>query len=415
MEGAPPICPNSQPIPRLRPDQQAIAGHPARFKVVACGRRWGKTTLGLALAAEQARQGARVWWVAPTYGLAFHPWRAVKAAFAGQWTHKLEAERFVELEGGGTITVKSADDPDGLRGVGLDFVVVDEAAFVTEEAWGAALRPALADRRGRALLISTPRGRNWFYHAHQRGLDPLFEDWMAWRYPTAANPLILPAEIDEARAILPARIFQQEYEAEFLADGGEVFHNVQAAATAPAGAVYQPGHRYLMGIDFGRYLDFTAVVVLDAGGEFELAAAPAMVALDRFNEVNWARQRARIARLAGAWGVQAILAEANAMGEPNIEALRAEGLPVSSFTTTARSKPLLIETLVKAIEERAVALLPDPVLIAELEAYTYTNDRHTGRTRYSAPPGLHDDTVIALALAWWLASTPRLALAVAEV
>ncbi len=367
------------------------------------------------MAARRAERGARVWWVAPTYGLAFHPWRAFKAHFAGRWAHKLESEHFIELEGGGTLTIRSADDPDSLRGVGLDFVVVDEAAFVAEEAWTAALRPALSDRRGRALLISTPRGRNWFYRAFQRGLDPQVRAWKAWRFPTLANPRIAAREVDEAREVLPQRIFEQEYLAEFLPDGGEVFHDVRRAATAPLGAVPIPGHRYVMGVDFGRYLDFTALAVLDEGEGHEEEPTPVMVALERFNEVSWGIQRARIVRLAREWQVRAILAEANAMGEPNIEALRAEGLPVSSFTTTAASKPPLIESLVKAIEDRAIALLPDPVLLAELEAYTYRTDPHTGRTRYGAPPGLHDDTVIALALAWKLASTPRLALAVAQV
>lgn len=401
---------NDLHLPALRRDQGAIARHRARFKVVACGRRWGKTTLGLAIAAQSALEGQRVWWVAPTYGLAFHPWRTLKAALADRWVAKSETERHIDLPGGGFLTVKSADDPDGLRGVGLDLVVVDEAAFIAEEAWTAALRPALSDRRGRALLISTPRGRNWFYHAYQRGLDPHNRAWRSWRYPTAKNPLIPKAELEEARSLLPEAIFRQEYEAEFLAEGGEVFRNVRAAATAPANAVPIAGHRYLMGVDFGRYQDFTALAVLDA----DARPVPTMVALERFGAVGWSVQRARIAALARRWDVCAILAEANAMGEPNIEALRREGLPIAGFTTTAFSKPPLIESLVKAIEGGEVCLLPDAVLLGELEAYAYTTDRYTGRTRYAAPPGLHDDTVIALALAWRLVTSPRLTLAVAE-
>lgn len=359
------------------------------------------------MAAHSARKGNRVWWVAPTYSLAFHPWRRFKATFHNEWEAKLEAERHIDLPGGGSITVKSADDPDGLRGVGLDALVIDEAAFMAEEAWTAALRPALSDRKGRALIISTPRGRNWFYHAFQRGLDELVSDWAAWRYPTVDNPLIGQAEIDDARALLPERIFQQEYEAEFLPDGGEVFRNLEAAACAPTDAQPVAGRRYVMGIDFARYQDFTALVVLDADRR-------EMVALDRFSEVNWGIQRERIAALARRWGVSAVLAEANAMGEPNIEALHREQVPVSGFVTTAQSKPPLIEGLVAAIENLDLKLLPDPVLLGELEAYTYQNTP-LGRTRYSAPPGRHDDTVIALALAWRLASTPRLALAIAAV
>lgn len=396
----------------LRPDQCQIAEHAARFKVVACGRRWGKTTLGLWLAAGLARRGKRVWWVAPTYGLAFHPWRTLKAALAEEWEAKLESARHIDLPGGGSVTVKSADGPDSLRGVGLDFVIVDEAAFVSEEAWTASLRPALSDRQGGALLISTPCGRNWFFHAFQRGQDPLTGAWASWRHPTVDNPLVTAEEIADVQAMLPERIFQQEYLAEFLAGSGEVFHGIRAAATIPAGS-HKPirGHGYVMGVDFGRHNDFTAIAVLDA----DARPAPAMVALERFNEMNWPLQRARIAATARLWGVRAILAEANAMGEPNIDGLREEGLPVTSFTTTASSKPLLIERLVRAIGDGSVALLDDEVLIGELEAYTRTISRYTGQSRYSAPSGRHDDTVIALALAWWALTTPRLTLAIAEV
>jgi hypothetical protein len=111
--------------------------------------------------------------------------------------------------------------------------------------------------------------------------------------------------------------------------------------------------------------------------------------------------------------VSMILAEANAMGEPNIEALRDQDLPIQGFTTTARSKPPLIEGLVVAIENEDLRLLPDPVLLGELESFAYSNTPFG--TQYGAPPGRHDDTVIALALAWRLASVPRLTLAIAVV
>ncbi len=395
-------------IKTLREDQQNILRDDARFKVVACGRRWGKTTLGLVAAIEAARQGQRVWWVAPSYHLAFHPWMALKQALYDEWDLKLERERHIELPGGGSITIKSAKDPDSLRGVGLDLVIVDEAAFVSEAAWVLALRPALSDRLGKALIISTPNGHNWFWHAYQRGNDPGYLEWKSWQAPASANPLIPDDEIDEARRTLPPRSFEQEYLAAFLPDSGMVFTGVRQAATAPADPAPQPqpGHRYLMGLDFGRYDDFTAAVVLDATtGE--------MVALDRFNELDWGMQRTRIAGLARRWRVETVLAEANAAGEPNIEALRRAGVPVLPFVTTPMSKPPLIERLVSAIQQIDVRLLPDEVLLGELEAYTYK--KTAIGTYYSAPPGRHDDTVIALALAWWMATIPRLVFGIAEV
>jgi hypothetical protein len=359
------------------------------------------------MAIHHALRGERVWWAAPTYGLAFHPWLDFKRRFAGEWVSKTEDKHHIDLPSGGSITVKTADNPDGLRGVGVDFMVVDEAAFIAGEVWQAALRPALSDRDGAALLISTPRGRNWFFHAYGRGTDPAYPDWMAWRKATSENPRIRAEELEEARMTLPARIFSQEYAAEFLADGGAVFRGINRAAAAPLGVSPSSEGRYVMGVDFGRYEDFTAAVVIDA-------ETRAMVALDRYNGLDWSVQRVKLKALADKWKVSVLLAEANAMGEPNIEALIREGLPVQPFQTTALSKPPLIEGLVAAIENGDLTLQPEPVLVNELESFSYRTSR-TGHTVYEAPAGRHDDTVIALALAWKAALVPRIALGVAVV
>ena len=150
---------------------------------------------------------------------------------------------------------------------------------MAQEAWMAALRPALSDRKGRALLISTPRGRNWFWHLWQRGNNPLIEDWASWQHATITNRIIEEKEIAEARDVLAESIFRQEYEAAFLEDSAAVFKRVREAATAPTDAQHTPGHRYIMGVDFGRYADFTAVAVLDAD-------TATLVALERFNEIG---------------------------------------------------------------------------------------------------------------------------------
>jgi hypothetical protein len=356
----------------------------------------------MAMAVQRAMAGKRVWWVAPTYLLAFHPWQAFKRRFELEWAQKIEDSHYIELNGGGSITVKTADNPAGLRGVGVDFVVVDEAAFINEEIWTACLRPALADRDGEALLISTPSGRNWFYHAYLRGNDPLVEGWHSWHHPTGHNPRIRPAELAEAKRTLPEVIFRQEYGAEFLEDGGTVFRGLMRSATVPAPLAPLPGHTYVMGVDFARYEDFTALVVLDCD-------TASVAAVDRFNEAAWNLQRARISGMAKRWGVRSILAEANAMGEPNIEALMREGLPIRPFTMTAVSKPPLIEALVAAIENGDLRLIDDAALLNELAAFSYRATR-TGHTLYEAPAGQHDDTVIALALAWKLMVAPRIAL-----
>ena len=208
----------------------------------------------------------------------------------------------------------------------------------------------------------------------------------------AGLPAALPGEITAARDLLPERVFRQEYLAEFLDDAGGVFRKVEAAACAAVESGPQPGERYVFGVDWGRENDFTCIAVLAVG-------ARRLVALDRFNEVGWSLQRGRLAALAHTWQPEAIWAEANIIGGPNIEALQAEGLPVCAFTTTASSKGPLIEGLALALERGDLAILPEPVLLHELQAFTLER-LPSGRFRYGAPPGEHDDTVIALALAW---------------
>lgn len=374
------------------PGQSAILQHPARFKVVACGRRFGKTETGKILLVERALAGRVGWWISPTYRMADDVWRDLKAALSGAIVRKNEEMRRLDVAGGGVIRVRSGRDPDGLRGAGLDLAVLDEAAYLHPDVWRAAIRPALADRRGEALFLSTPRGRNWFWGVWMNGQSAAHPDWKSWRFPTAANPLIDPAEIEAARALLPERVFREEYLAEFQDDGGLVFRRVEACATVSPGGSPQAGARYVFGVDWAREDDFTCIAALDV-------ATRRLVALDRFNEIGWSLQRGRLAALAALWQPEAIWAEANSIGGPNIEALQAEGLPVIPFTTTASSKGPLIEALALALERGELAILPDPALLSELGAYRLER-LPSGRFRYGAPPGAHDDCVIALALAW---------------
>lgn len=341
---------------------------------------------------ERALAGRVCWWISPTYAMADDVWRSLKISLGGAIQDKSEDMRRIALPGGGVIRVRSGHDPDALRGAGLDLAVLDEAAYLRPDVWRAAIRPALADRRGEALFLSTPRGKNWFWSLWMAGQNAANVQWKSWKFPTTANPLIDPAEVEDARALLPERIYREEYLADFIDDGGQVFRRVQDAAAAAPESGPAPGERYVFGVDWARDRDFTCIAVIAAGSR-------RLVALDRFNEIGWELQRGRLAALASVWRPEAIWAEANSIGGPNIEALQAEGLPVIAFTTTASSKGPLIESLALALERGELAILPDAALLHELEAYTLERT-DSGRFRYSAPPGEHDDTVIALALAW---------------
>lgn len=380
-------------LPRPHVGQRQVLDCPARFRVLACGRRWGKSETARQALAAEVLHGAFCWWVLPDYPMATEAWRILKRTFepllvAGG---KSEEERRLTLITGGVVQVKSAHEPDSLRGLGLDFVVLDEAAFMAEESWTAGIRPALSDRQGRALFASTPNGHNWFYRLYRLGQDPLQNEWASFRYMTRDNPLIPAGEVEAAREEMPERWFRQEYEAEFVEDSGAVFRNLEQICIAPRVTPYSG--QFVAGIDWGRESDFTAIAVFDR-------TTRRMVDLDRYRAISWQQQRDRLKALCERWKPSVIWAENNSIGGPNVEALQREGLPVRPFATTAKSKTPLIEALALAIERGDVVLLNDPVLSGELRAYQLER-LPSGLYRYNAPPGEHDDTVIATALAWY--------------
>lgn len=288
--------------------------------------------------------------------------------------------------------VKSSDNPDALRGEALNGVVLDEAAYTKESAWTEAIRPALSDREGWALFISTPAGRNWFWRHWMRGQDPEYQDWQSWQFPTSANPFINSTEIDAAQHTLPERIFSQEYLAQFIEDAGGVFRKVLSAVTDCERDTPEDGHDYVFGVDWGRHNDFTVITVLDT-------TTKSVVKLDRFTQIDYSIQTGRLKALAQTFKPIQIIAELNSMGEPLVEQLISDGLPVSGFQTTNASKEEAIRALEGAFEREEIHIPNDRTLIGELQAYEQ-DKTPSGRFTFSAPEGMHDDTVMSLAMAW---------------
>jgi hypothetical protein len=384
-------------LPTPHPAQQVIINEAKRFNVLACGRRFGKTLIGIELASI-ADKGFPIAWFSPTYKMLAEVWRDTRSLLQSAITKVNVQQHRLEL-GMGSIDMWSLDSPDSSRGRKYKRVIVDEAAMVPnfQEAWQAAIRPTLTDYEGDAFWLSTPRGMNFFKQGFDYGQDPLMEDWASWRFPTTANPFISAEEVEKARQELPELTFKQEYLAEFLQSEGAVFRNIEPNLTAvESGAEAHKGHRIVQGIDWAQKVDFTAICTFCATCKVELE-------LDRFNKIQWDFQRGRLTVAYFRWNVQYALAEENSIGSPNIEALQKEKINIYPFTTTASSKPPLIQSLALAFERGEGKWLPDPVGKAELVAYESKISQVTGRPSYSAPEGMHDDTVIARALAWWAA------------
>ena len=387
-------------LPRPHRAQATILRQQARFNVLSCGRRFGKTTLGVDRLVTKALTGSPVAWCSPSYRMLTEVWRDVRRAAGPVLTRVDSQQHRVELLGGGVIEMWSLDQPDVARGRKYDLIVVDEAAMIRhlEEAWNAVLRPTLVDTRGGAWFLSTPKGLNFFKHLYDRGADPGYPDWAAWQMPTVSNPYIPPEEVEDSRKTLPERTFAQEFEAVFLESEGQVFRKVLEAATATPQSGALDGHRYCVGVDWGRSHDFSCFVVIDT-------TTREVVALDRSNQVDYQIQLGRLQALATRFRPDAIYAEQNAMGEPLVEQLQRMSLPVYPFQTTNASKMAVIDALALGLEREELRLLKDDALLNELLAFQ-AERLPSGLIRYTAPEGLHDDCVIGLALAYYGASQP---------
>jgi len=381
-------------IPQQHASQAAKVMTAKRFNVADCARRWGKSLLGEELLITPAiEQGRPTAWFAPSYKLLSPVWRSVKAKVKPLTTDVSAQERRIGLRTGGVIDMWTMSEDPG-RGRKYARVVIDEAALQSNllDVWNSDIRPTLTDYEGDAWFFSTPQGRNGFWQLWQMGQDPDDSEWKSWApSPTSENPYIPADEIESARRTLPERIFEQEYLAEFKEGGAGVFRKIREAAIATPQAP-EVGHEYLFGVDWGKHNDFTVITVLDL-------ATKCMVYIDRFNQIDYAVQRGRLEALAGRYNPVTIIAETNSMGEPIIEELQRSALPVRGFTTTNASKVQAIEALALAFEQGSIEILNDSVLIGELQAYEMKRSP-SGMTTYSAPEGMHDDTVMSLALAW---------------
>jgi phage terminase large subunit-like protein len=239
-----------------------------RFKVVAAGRRCGKSRLSavtLLIEALNCPEGSAVMYIAPTLGQARTiMWDLLndlgRPVIKSAHINNLE----ITLINGRKILVRGADNPDSLRGVSLTYVVLDECAFIKEDTWQKIIRASLSDKKGRALFISTPSGRNWFYDVFNLGQQGTDEEWLSWHYTTRDNETIDPKEIDAAERTLSSFAFKQEYLSSFDSAGADLFRE-----------------EWLKYKDEPQYGDF--VIAIDLAG-FEDVAKNAGAAKKRLDE-----------------------------------------------------------------------------------------------------------------------------------
>jgi hypothetical protein len=406
-------------LPKAHADQYRFISlldkHPyLRFVVGAAGTKWGKTTGTSIALVKQAweNRDSRNWWVAPTYSQSENAYSLISRLLPAGTYKEYKASLTLELidpagKEYSLIEFKSGEKPGNLRGFGVNFFIIDEAALVPYESF-VSVMTTVTQTFGKGYIISTPAGRNWFYDVYQRGEkfftdgtpkyenpeDDPWREWISIRMPTWANPHVPKKSVEQLRKNLPEDVFQQEVAAEFLLDSAGVFKGINDCVRG----VLQPpvpGHRYVMGVDLARLKDFSVLTVIDTANNN-------VVYWERFNQIRWEIQYHRIIETARKYNNATAVIDSTGLGDPVVEQIQSGGVRVVPYKISGpTAKKQLIDKLRVNIEQKKISFPHIPQLRRELEAYEYQISDN-GVFKYSAPSGEKDDCVISLALANWV-------------
>lgn len=311
-----------------------------------------------------------------------------------------KSDNLMTFINGSEIYFRSATNPDTIRGLSINYVFIDEAAFISDEAWSV-IRPTLAVIGKKCIMASTPRGKNGFFYQHvllgQTG-DPNYL-YLYGHYKD--NPFYNRDDVENARQVLPKNVFEQEYNAEFLDDGGSVFQGINDVMVLNRFKGFQNESPYYIGIDLGRQGDFTVVIVLNKRKE--------VVDVLRINKTDWNIIVNDIIKIVKKYPGALVYSETNGVGDVVFDLLRKSIPSIKPFITTNDTKNEIIEELILAIQTRSI-ILPTkelfPEMSSEFETYSFTYSTKTRRIIYGAKQGFHDDIVMSLAISNYASKKP---------
>lgn len=374
-----------KPHSKQRLIHDSINGEPFKYYTLNIGRQFGKSMLGLNQMLYWAinNPGCNIAWVSPVY-------KQSKKVFSDfeKYTQNSGLFNFNKsellIEGmGSKIQFFSGERPDNIRGNTFEYLIVDEMAFCRKELWDEVLSATVLVKGKKVLFISTPKGKNHFHSLYMR---PNYDErYKSFTFTSYENPMIDPREIDERRASLPEYVFKQEYLAEFIDGGTGIFKNVrECIGMASSGKNFG-------GLDIGRADDYTVLTILNEKKQ--------MIHCERWRQMEWVNIIDKVAALITKYNAMTAV-EVNNQGDVFFELLQKKCRNlVYPHVTSSKTKPIMIEDLAVAFEDKSVQILNVDWLIDELENFTFTYNNKTRNVQYSAPAGMHDDSVISLALA----------------
>ena len=376
-----------------RPYQLEFLSSPKRFKIAVIHRRGGKskTALNDQIIKSQITKGIYYYFL-PTYRQAKAVmWdELVKKHVPMELVHKInDSELAIYWKNGSIQRFAGCEDIDKHRGINPIDVVFDEYSEMDERIWTAIIQPVLRENGGSATFIFTPKGRN---HSHRLLLqakdDP--DNWFTTIKSVYDTQGLSAKEIEDAKKSTPEALFRQEYLCEFLEGAGAFFRRIRDNVYRQLPA-HNPNFTYQLGVDLAKYNDWTVITPLNLNNLY-------VYPLDRFNQVDWNLQKARITAKYFKYKEPTTVMDATGVGDPIVEDLEADGLDVVPFKFSTNSKRELLTNLSMLLEQDKIKIPPDEGLIQELESISYKlNDK--GQLKVVTPQGAHDDRVMSLALA----------------
>ena len=374
-----------KPHAKQREIHNAINTLDAKYYVCNIGRQFGKTLLGInqCLYWSINGKGSMIGWVSPIYKQSKKVYQELKRATESSGYFKYNDTELIVKGFDSTIQFFSAERADGIRGNTFDYLICDEFDFMKRNTWEEVLQPTILVKGKKVIFISTPRGKRMMYKLSL--LRHSDDRYLYFQYSSYDNPMIDPREIDSIRETVPDHIFRQEYLAEFLDGATGLFKNVRECikVATNSGTLYG-------GLDIGRADDYTVLTIGTKDG--------GVVHIERWRHDEWTRIIDKVAVLISKFKCNTYV-EVNNQGDVFFELLKMKcGNLVQPFTTTIKTKPIMIEDLAVAFEQLELNLPNEEYLIDELEAFTYVFDLKTRHVKYSAPEGIHDDSVISLSL-----------------
>ena len=364
------------------PAQWTVLNSVARFRVLMCGRRFGKSLIAQAISLSQSgMKSDTVAYVTPTYQLAKIFFDEILSNLPKDIYTCNRSDLLINFESGGSIRFFTGERLDAMRGLKFHLVIIDEASYIPnlQDGWNNSIRPTLTDYKGKAIFLSTPKGRNFFYSLFMKHDEP---EWESFKFTTYDNPYIDPAEIDAAKASLPHAVFEQEYMANPMENAANPFGSQFINACTKELSNEIPMY---WGIDLAKSVDWTVLIGLDINGR--------VAKLFRFQK-DWLQTKNFICSIIPK--DKPIYIDSTGVGDAIVEELQRYFNAMNGFKYTSTSKQQLMEGLASAIHKGEISF-PEGHIKDELEIFEYLFTS-TG-VRYSAPAGFHDDCVNALALA----------------